>query len=257
MNALSKHPIPRTLAILFLLAALTPAAAAAAAAKTESVTAADVQIPTSDGLSLAGSYWGQPAKSHAVLLLHMYHSDRTAWSELAAHLAASGVSVLAIDFRGHGGSSKQGNRVITPEDIPDRDSKGFVTDATAGMAWLSEQPGVDAAHVGIVGASIGANAALLEGALDKRVRTVVLLSPGLDFHGLKTERAMEQYGTRPVFMLASEDDKYSADAVRRLATLARGRSAVKVFKKAGHGTHMFEVEPTLRAQISGWLKENL
>jgi pimeloyl-ACP methyl ester carboxylesterase len=238
-----------------LIALAAPAAPGLAGGS--AVTAATVSIPTPDGLTLAGSYWGQPGHANTVLLLHMFGSDRSAWTDLAARLSAAGYTVLAVDFRGHGQSARQGNRTLTPEDVTERDSKGFVTDAAASIAWLAEQPGVDPAHLAVVGASIGANAALLQAALDKRVHTLVLLSPGLDYKGLKTERAMDQYGTRSVFLVASEGDKNSADAVRRLGSLARGRSAVKVFKSGAHGTNMFEAEHTLQAQITGWLKENI
>ena len=152
---------------------------------------------------------------------------------------------------------KAGNRRLDYTDFSVRDWKLLPGDVTTAVNWLARQEGADSGCIAVVGASIGANSALLAAAADKRVHTLVLLSPGLDYHGLKTERAMEQYGTRSIFLLASADDEYSAGTVKRLGLLARGRNAVKVFQKAGHGTGMFGVEPTLPVLIEGWLKENL
>jgi len=119
---------------------------------------------------------------------------------------------------------------------------------------------VDASHLAYVGASIGANAALLSAAGEKGVKTLVLLSPGTDYHGLQTERAMEEWGTRPVFLVGSDKDAKNpgaAECLNRLATLATGRHAVKLFRGTAHGTELLESEPTLKTQVLGWLKQNI
>ena len=47
--------------------------------------------------------------------------------------------------------------------------------------------------IGLAGASIGANLALLDAADDPGVMSVALLSPGIDYRGLRTEAAMKKY----------------------------------------------------------------
>src|SRR6266849_2861657 len=73
-------------------------------------------------------------------------------------------------------------------------------------------------------AAIGANGALLFAAEEPRVRCAVLLSPGLDYHGVTTEAAIAQM-KRPVLLVASEEDEYSAQSARRLERLAPGPKA--------------------------------
>ncbi len=242
------------LALLCLLAGVWLAVFPARAGKAMSTT---VSITTPDRVTLAGTFWAQSGHAPAVLLLHMLGRTRADWDGLAEDLAAQGFNVLTVDFRGHGESVQQGSRRLDYADFSERDWQGLTTDVAASLDWLARQPSVDAAHLAIVGASIGANSALIAASGDRRVTTLVLLSPGLDYHGLKTQRAMEQYGTRSVFLVASDDDENSAAAVRRLDNLASGRRALKVFQAAGHGTSMFGPEPTLKAQIVGWLKQNI
>ena len=62
-----------------------------------------------------------------------------------------------------------------------------------------------------IGGSIGANMALRLGADVPQIPTVVLLSPGLNYDGVQTEPAMETFGDRPVFIVASSEDSYAAE----------------------------------------------
>ena len=85
---------------------------------------------------------------------------------------------------------------------------------------------------------------------------VALLSPGLDYRGVTTEEQLVAYGGRPLLLVASEDDPYSADSVRALAEAAEG-ATVQLYDDAGHGTNMFATEPELTGLIVGWLDEQL
>ncbi len=251
MRRLIRSALPAALAGALLVPA-APAAAGAARVVGQAVT-----VTTPDGVPLAGTWWGQPGRGPAVLLLHMLGRNRSDWDPLAEALAAAGMSVLTVDFRGHGESTRQGSRRLDYNDFNSHEWRMLTDDAEAAVAWMARRAEVDSARIGVVGASIGANSALVTASNDGRVRTLVLLSPGIDYHGLRTERAMERYGTRSILLVASADDEYSAGTVKRLGSLARGRYSVKVFQKAGHGTQMFSAEPTLAPLIRGWLTENL
>ncbi|MEE8601553.1 alpha/beta hydrolase [Euzebya tangerina] len=66
----------------------------------------DLALATDDGETLAASWLPGPAADTAVLLLHGFgaHRAKPSYALLADHLASS-VNVLAIDLRGHGGST--------------------------------------------------------------------------------------------------------------------------------------------------------
>ena len=207
----------------------------------------EMSVEASDGLMIRGTLLA-PLTSGAdpgVMLLHMLGDDRTVWGEvgLAAELVAAGYAVLVIDMRGHGETGGAPDWTLAADDL------GRVWDA------FTARDTVDKARTAIVGASIGANTALRLGAERPDVGAVVLLSPGLDYRGVTTEDHLAIYGDRPLLLVASEDDAYSADSVRALAGAAGG-ATVHMYEDAGHGTNMFAAEPELGALIIGWLNDH-
>lgn len=112
--------------------------------------ARDVTIVTTDGLSLAATYWeGKQADAPGVLLLHGNGASRMQTADNAAWLAERGYATLAIDFRGNGASPASSH------------SFGFIEarDARAAFDWLRHQQ--HGAPVGVIGISMGGAAALL------------------------------------------------------------------------------------------------
>jgi pimeloyl-ACP methyl ester carboxylesterase len=174
----------------------------------------------------------------------MLGDDRTVWGEvgLAADLVAAGYAVLVVDLRGHGETGGAQDWTLAADDL------GRVWDAFAVRA--------DETRTAVVGASIGANMALRLGAERPDVVGVALLSPGLEYRGVTTADQLVVYGDRPLLLVASEDDPYSADSVRALAEVASG-ATVHIFDAAGHGTNMFAAAPELSGLIIGWLDEHV
>ncbi len=224
----------------------------AAAALGASEPSADINFPTSDGWEIYATFW--PAADEAApaaVLLHTMRSDRHAYDNFAPKLAAVGFNVLALDSRGHGESLKHAGKTSRFADFDDAAYNSSVTDVAAAKGVFG-QKGADSSKLVVVGASIGANFALNYAAGDDDVAAVALLSPGLDYHGVKTERAMAAYGGRPAFLVASDEDKYSATTVAKLHEVAP-QAEVKVFSGAGHGTDIFAAEPTLEGELIAWL----
>lgn len=81
--------------------------------------------------------------------------------EFARALEQAGYVVLRFDFRGCGSSGGERGRVICMEEVEDlRNAIGFV----------QAQDGVDAARIGVIGASLGGSVAVYAAAIDQRVR---------------------------------------------------------------------------------------
>ncbi len=205
-----------------------------------------VTIPGAKGLALRGTYYTPPAgPAPAVLLLHMYGRTRADWEAFARSLQEQGVAALALDLRGHGETDGAEDWELARQDT------------LLAREWLAQQQEVDAARTAVVGASIGANLALWTAALSPEVRAVAALSPGFDYFRVRIEGVMEQYGPRPAFLAASEDDSYSAETVRALEQEAQGPTTLIVYEQAGHGTDMLAVEPGLSDALLSFLVENL
>ena len=200
-----------------------------------------VQVPLGNE-SLAGSYWEPRERmSPAVLLLPMLGHGKEEWLPLATRLHAEGYGVLALDLR-------EGGRT---------DRERLLADARAGFTFLRDQKRVDAARIGLVGASLGANTALNFAAAEPMVRAVALLSPGMNHLGVTTEPALRDYGTRPLLLAGAEEDLSSAGAVRRLADSARGDTVVKLYSGGAHGTDLLTAVPPTIEDVLAFLQAHL
>jgi acetyl esterase/lipase len=111
--------------------------------------------------------------------------------------------------------------------------------------------------IGIVGASVGANLAILAAADDPTVRSVVLLSPGLDYLGLKTEPAMRKYAERPALLVAGANDPYARRSIAELGKIGPGLRDARTSEAGGHGTVLLARAPDLVAALVDWFQRTL
>lgn len=191
---------------------------------------------------LPALYWEPPERmAPAVLLLPMQGGRKEDWVPLGELLRREGFGILALELREQGRTNQE----------------QLLADLRAGFDFLREQKKVDAARIGLIGADIGANAALNFAALEPMVRLVVLLSPGLNYRGVATEPALRDYGVRPLLLLAAEEDLTSAQAVRRLATAAQGDPIVKLYPGEAHGTNLLQIGLPVAEDILAFLQGRL
>ncbi len=174
----------------------------------------------------------------------MLGGSKADWETFAKELQKQGYAVLALDLRGYGSSAKPEDWAKAPDDVK--------------AAWqvLTARPEVDRFRSAIVGASIGANLALIVGGGDTNVTAVVALSPGLDFHGLAPSSAMPGFAERPVLLVASRDDAYSFSSLESLDKLSISSETLKL-ETAGHGTAMLTGDATLSGKLIEWLNKNV
>lgn len=210
-----------------------------------------ISIKTEDGFEIIGSFYKSESDT-GVVLLHMLNRNRNDWNAFARQLQKEGYNVLSIDLRGHGQSLKKDGRTAEWQTFSEKDFNDIILDVKAAKEFL-ESKGVN--KISLVGASIGANIALNYAAEDIEIKTVILLSPGLDYRGVKVDDNAKDYGNRPILIVASEDDEYSATASKTLIEQAVGKKELKMYTNAGHGTRMFP-NTDLDKVIIDWLKEN-
>ena len=213
-----------------------------------------VIIRTDDGVALGATFYEtsrHPAP--AVILLHMLTRSRDDWQSFANRLADAGVHALAIDFRGHGVSP-----IGPPGPDGGPDWPRLVLDVQAAGAYLATRPDlVRATSIGILGASVGANAAILEAAGDSSIASLALLSAGLDYRGLRTSGAMQKYGARPALFVAASNDPYALRSMRDLAAIGGGIRDTHTLDDAGHGTTMLSRDPELARTLVDWFQRTL
>lgn len=261
------------------------------------IEAQKISIKAADGFEIKAMYYPvTPGKKSAcIILLHMLCGRKENWDVLAPALAKEGYFVLAIDLRGHGDSTAAGKTDIAKLDFskPAEQEKAkaicakMALDAAAAEKFLKGIKEIDSKRIAIIGASIGANVALNYAASSHSVKNLVLLSPGLDYMGIKTKDALEKCIRLPVFSLACLADSGSVSCIKEFNQVARdavkagkitekdSRIESKIFEKSltpapdgtitspdgqkcvfGHGTDIFKVYPEEATQlVLDWLRK--
>jgi dienelactone hydrolase len=233
---------------------------AASSSPTSTPTSEAVTIDSPDGVKLVGTLFESPKpNSPGLLLLHQWQSDRHSYDEFAKRMQAKGFSVLSIDGRGFGESTRKADGSAVTAGRSDADVKAMLGDVGAAIEFLKKQKNVDTTRIGIVGASYGSSLAIIFAAEHFDVKAIALLSPGLNYFGnMPTEPTIKKYGDRPLLMVAAEDDKESADAVRELRKAgANDKYQTQIFPNGGHGTGIFQAKVGLEDSLEKFLTVSL
>lgn len=219
-----------------------------------------IKFESADKVEIVGTFYESVnANSPAVLLLHQWGSDRKSYDEFARKLQAKGFGVLAIDGRGFGESVKTSDGKTVGTDRGDETVKGMKADVAGAFDFLAKQKNVDAARIGIVGASYGSSLAMIYGAENKEVKAVALLSPGLNYFGnLPIEDAVKNYGNRNLLLVAADDDQNSAETVKKLkSSVATEKLETQIYGRGGHGTGIFAAKVGLEDLLEQFLTKSL
>jgi dienelactone hydrolase len=223
----------------------------------ESLAPREIEFESNDGTTISGTYYppvSMPASG--VVLMHMMGGSRVDWNEFAGLLQGAGLSqtagsrppiaILAIDMRGHGISG--GSR---------DDQAGMINDATAALQYLQTQPEVDPSSIFLIGASIGADAAV--DACGDGCVGAISLSPG-GFLGQQYSDALKSLIDKPVLCVASLGDVQSANSCNDGETVGLGDYQVQIYAGDNHGTQMFSIideQPLLTDLLFDWLRRHL
>ncbi len=211
-----------------------------------------VTFAARDGVPVSGVlYVPNRTPAPAVVLLPMLGRTNRDWDEAAARFVDAGIAVLAVDFR---------HTALVDPDAADQVSNPFaplVLDAEAARAYLAARPEVNPARIGMAGASLGANVAVLAAADEPSVRSLALLSVSLDYRGLKLEQALKRFASRPVLLVASSEDPYALRSAREAVPMGGGARELRVLAGAGHGSVMLAREPDLATALVDWFIRTL
>ena len=205
-----------------------------------------VTFRANDGRTLTGLVTEASQRpSPAVVLVPMLGKSKEDWQAIAQRLADANITALAIDLPGTSLPAEAAALSTWQQDV------------RAAVAYVAARPDVRPGSIGIAGASLGANLAVLAAVGDTRVRTLALVSPSLDYRGVRIEAPMRQYGARPALLLASLRDPYAARTVRELSKEAPGPREVRWAQTAAHGTLLLASEPDLVRALVEWFQRTL
>jgi len=207
-----------------------------------------VTFPSLDGTSLAGEIYEAASRpAPAVVLVHMLTRSKADWGGLPDRLQEAGITALTFDLRGHGGSAG------SPQVLA-----GMVQDVRAAAQWLAARQGVLPGSIALVGASLGASLSLLAAVELPSVRAVALLSPSLDYRGLRTDlNLVRKVGGRAMWLAASAEDPLALRTLRDFAADTTGPREQLISSAVAHGTTLLERDPEVGRALVDWLRRSL
>jgi len=196
------------------------------------------KFKTADGWTIMGDYYEPAGKPKGVvILLHQRNGAADDWHPLCIALKQAGFVAFPIDQRGTGRSAQGPGQ--TGEQAP-WDTTGDIEGAYYAMK--------DRGPVSLVGASYGANNALLFAAAHPTlIRSVVLLSPSTDYHDLKTTDAVKTY-PGPLLIFHQKGDEIAGDGPAKLDSMSVSKDHKLVVNEGkGHGTALLNATTTQQA----------
>lgn len=212
----------------------------------------ELTLRTVDGVSLAATvYPVERPNPPGLVLVHMLGANRGVWKAFASRAQAAGYLCIAFDIRGHGDSLDSAGTKISYKDFTTQDWLGALDDIEAARQALLKE-GANPKDIALVGASIGANLALRYAVDNADIPAIVLISPGLDYKGIKTDDAITAFGQRPCLLVTTEGDSYSDSSCATLKKNASGLCELREYPGSAHGTAIFEASMTPLEDILLW-----
>lgn len=221
-----------------------------------------VTIECDDGYRLAGDYLrrGQSrGKLPGILFIHGLGENRRAWYPLSIHLAGRGYAILTVDLRGHGENPGQmGNPAKTQDELSPEDFLMMSRDIRNCIGHLAIKKEIDGGRICVIGSGLGANLALIAASESwaDAVRCVIAVSPGLDYHGLKTAAAAGRIpANKSVYLAAGREDQYSFESASQIyAALSCAKDFDKI-EGEGHGIELFRSR--IFPKIPEWIMKRM
>ncbi len=212
-----------------------------------------VEIRTSDSVVLSG-LWQTGTLPYALLLLHMMPATKESWLPFMALAKKFGYAVLAIDLRGHGKSTMDGK--LDYKSFSDEEHQASRLDVEAALSFLNSK-GYGKEKVAVVGASIGANLALVTLGDYPDIKVAVGLSAGFDYKGILPLSSLKNLTkSQRALLCTSSEDTESFKSTERFEE-ASVRVEIRPLTDLGHGTHMFENKPDLMTDVLTWIQNSL
>lgn len=197
-----------------------------------------------------------PAQAHApgLVLLHAYRGEHSRWTAFAEQAQREGYWVASVDLPGHGQSRTRNGVTVDAQALTVNDWLAVARDLSTVKQTLLAL-GADPDNIAIAGEDLGANLALHAIHEDPQFQAAVLLSPGLEYRGVSTEAVASEMRTRPLLILAAENDAYAVASAEALKNAALGFSELQVYAGTAHGVDLLTAAPAAEELMLHWLSK--
>ena len=223
-------------------------------------------VTTDDSLRLSAWYTPSPdRKAPLILLLPMMAHTHESYDPFiravteyrdadSARATQPMPHLLSFDLRGHGESVIRGSDTLHWRTLDTAEFAKYPGDVKAMVNALLSEHGeaIDTGNIIVIGASIGANTAIMLSAIMPGVSTVVMLSPGENYHGMQPAEAVKGFRGRG-YIFAATEDKYTAESSMDLLEINQEHFMLYMFRGGDHGTDIINKEPRAMAKLLEWL----
>ena len=208
---------------------------------------ASLELEAADGHHFSASFLPVPAPNPpSLILVPGMGEDPAAWDFFARYAQRAGMSSLVVPIR-H--TSKEGDR-----GEEERVLRATLADLDTAQKVLIERTG-NPHDVALVGAKEGANLVLHYAAEHTDIPAVVLISPAMKRAGISAEEDLLRHGKRPVLLMTSLGDSYSAMSCRTLYKMAPGFCELREYDGGARGIRLLEQYEQARGQVILWLSQ--
>lgn len=220
---------------------------------------------TTDSLKEVAWFTPTTVKEPAPLLimLHMLGADHTSFDSfieaMRQYVDTSSSrplmpNLLTFDLRGHGESTHKGDTSLSYTGMSNGEFEHIPKDVyEMTRQVIADYPDIiDTSRIIVIGASIGANSAMLLTQYMPYINEVIAISPGEDYRGLKPAEAFKAFNGMTYIMTGS-DDAYSNHSSQAIARLKMENWLLKIYPTAKHGTDIIKSDPRPVQIILEWI----
>ena len=217
----------------------------------------NVTYRTADGIQVVATFTPPDTAPPwpAAVLMHQYQGTRAQWDDLTPNLLAAGLAVLAPDARAHGESLRRVRADGGYDFETDRANTldGWPDDVAAAVAWLTARGDIDLSHIGVGGASVGANTAWIASSVVPAVRRAVAVSGRFEPGRLLMGENIPNFQPRGVLFQSDREEALQSQALYSRTAEPR---QVSVYDTPGHGIELLKHHAP-RHDFIAWLAEGL
>lgn len=267
MREMFSHRLEVCLTVILLLLSIV-SASSVEAARMRKVRPLEVAADAPDSSVELVGYLSLPPKDKnivnppLVILLHQSNESSDSWLLMRDELLQTGHAVFAMDFRGNGLSTFDlktqrvrpkntyyvGEHMLYPDDVK------FL------MGKLIDQhhDKFDTTRLAIIGAEIGGTVGLMVAKDDPRVKYVALISPGMEYFGLRVFPVLREYdANRPVLFTYANKDIYSRETVQLISDLLGRPLDIYELDDFFHGNRLVNRNVNVRIRLQQDLRKYL
>ena len=213
-----------------------------------------VSLTTQDGWILSALYQSAQENNRTVVLLHDLGKNKEQFSTFKSVLAKEGFGYLALDLRGHGQSTNQGDyRKFAREGVDNQFNK-MTRDVDAALTFLDKKR-IPSSNIAVLGSGLGANVAAKSMTFWPDTPLLALISPTTNNRAVLSIPAMRLYKGNSLIAAGAADKKMflEASVLRNVAFLTAGEGNV-TFLTAYDLTSHEMLDKYLIPSLLQWLK---